>query len=469
MIKYIKKIIKWNSVMNKFKENILNPILKGLNAFYNSTWFIAFFAFLVVLSWAVECEYIAVISSILILCYMFLTQKHLDGIAVIAIIIPAMVDDNMRHRISFSQIYLLVGLLCLVVACAVYYFKKVYEKNDRKITKGYFFLVYVLCAVILCFSGLGYEGNTFFKVLIPVGVHAALLGLYVLLYKCGGRNLRDVIIKSIIALACIVSIETIIYLMRSDNVFAVLNTKVMSLGWAITNSVAVILAFAVPLCFYLAKDKKVQLPYMLLGSLLYASIFLTNCRSMIIFGTAVYVLTIILSFIYLDRWQAALHLALFMIGAVFAVNAVFEQIFSYFLRVGLDDTGRFELYSYYWGQFKENWLFGMGFYTDTVYQADGMVRVHNTIIQIFASMGIVGVVASIPYFYKRYRAFTIKLTPFKIFAFVAYLAMVGYGLVDCTIISSYKLIVIAMLMTAVEFDSIFAEEKDLLFKKSVKN
>ena len=327
--------------------------------------------------------------------------------------------------------------------------------------------MYVLCVAVLCFSGIGYPGNTFFKVLIPVGVHAALLGMYVLLYKCGGKGLRDTIIKSIIALACVVSIETIIYLVRSGDALSALNTKAMSLGWAITNSVAVILAFAVPLCFYLAKDKKVQLPYMLLGSFLYASIFLTNCRSMILFGTAVYLLTIILSFIYLDRWQAAIHLALFAVGAVFAVNAVFNQIFSYFLRVGLDDTGRIELYTYYWGQFKENWLFGMGFYTDTQFQADGMVRVHNSVIQIFASMGIVGVISSIPYFYKRYRAFTIKLTPFKIFAFVAYLAMVGYGLVDCTIISSYKLIVIMMLMTAVEFDSIYTPQKELIFKKKL--
>ena len=453
--------------MEKFKNKFLRPLLKGLDIFYNSTWFIVFYAAIVVLSWAVECEYIAVVTSILVLCYMFLTQKHLDGLAMIAIIIPAMVDNNMRYRISFSQIYLLVALLLVVAGCAVYYFKKVYEKNDRKVTKSYFFWVYVLCVGILCFSGLGYPGNTFFKVLIPVGVHGALLGIYVLLYKCGGKGLRDRIIKSIIALASIVSVETIIYLIRTENALAALSTKAMSLGWAITNSVAVILAFAVPLCFYLAKGKKFQLPYMFLGSLLYASIFLTNCRSMIVFGTAVYVLTIILGFIYLDRWQSILHIALFMVGAIFAVNAVFNQIFSHFLNVGLGDTGRIELYTYYWGQFKENWLFGMGFYTDTVFQADGMVRVHNTIIQIFASMGIVGAIASIPYYYKRYRAFTIRLTPFKLFAFVSYLAMVGYGLVDCTVISSYKLIVIAMLMTAVEFDTIYAPQTELIFKKKL--
>ena len=453
--------------MSKFKEKFLNPILSGLDKFYNSTWFIVFYASLVVLSWAVECEYIAVVSSILILCYMFLTQKHLDGLAVIAIIVPAMVDNNMRHRINFSQIYLLVCLLAVVIVCAIYYFKKVYEKNDRKVTKGYFFWVYVLCAGILCFSGLGYPGNTILKVLIPVGVHGALLGMYVLLYKCGSKGLRDTIIKSIIGLACVVAIETIIYIYRVGDIAIALSTKSMSLGWAITNSVAVILAFAVPFCFYLAKDKKVQIPYMFLGSLLYASIFLTNCRSMIIFGTAVYILTIILSFIYLDRWQSAIHLAVFVIGAIFAINVVFNQIFSHFLNVGLGDTGRIKLYTYYWGQFKENWLFGMGFYTDTQFQADGMVRVHNTIIQIFASMGMVGVISSIPYFYKRYRAFTIRLTPFKIFAFVSYLAMVGYGLVDCTIISSYKLIVIMMLMTAVEFDTIHAPESELIIKKQL--
>ena len=439
---------------NKLKTKIIKPMLNGINKFYNSDWFIAFFSLAVLTSWVLECEYIAVITAVVTLIYMFLTQEHLDRMAVIAIVIPAMVDANMRHRINFGQIYILIGLLLLVVASAVYHFVKLRKPNNRKIIKSHFFIVYVATVLVLCTSGLGYPGNTIGKVLIPVGVHIALLGLYCLLYKFGGPNLKDSIIKAIIALAGIIVVEMVIFFMRQEDILYTITIKTMSLGWAITNSVAVILALAVPLCFYLARGKKVQLPYMLLGTVLYAFVFLTNCRSMMLVGTAVYLITILLSFIFLNRWQALIHLGVFVLAAWVTLDHFFNSIFSQFLSLGLGDNGRMELWTYYLGEFKTNPIFGMGFYTDTMYQADGMVRAHNTLIQIIASMGVLGMINAIPYYFQRYSAFVIKPTVFKLFAFVAYLAMVGYGLVDCAIISSYKLIITYMLLLAVEFDTL---------------
>lgn len=440
--------------MAKFKEKVLIPILNGINKFFNSDWFIAFYSALVILSWAKECEYIAIISSIVILLYMFLTQENLDRMALVAIVIPAMVDANMGGRISLKFVVVIAVLVVAIVLAGVLFAIRHGKNSIRKITKSHFFGVYVLCVVALCFSGLGYPDNTIAKVLIPVGVHLALLGLYCLLYKFGGNNLKDTIIKSIIALAGVIVVEMLIYFSRHDNVLDLITTKVMTLGWAITNSVAVILALAVPLCFYLAKDKKIQLPYMLLGSLFYAFIFLTNCRSMILVGSVVYLITIVLSFIFLDRWQALAHLILFGCVAYIAVNMLYEKIFNQFLKMGLDDNGRMELWTYYLDEFKTNWFFGIGFYSDKLYQADGMVRAHNTIIQIIACMGVLGALCAIPYYFQRYVAFVIKPTVFKLFAFVAYIAMAGYGMLDCAVISSYKLIVVCMLMLAVEYDTL---------------
>lgn len=440
--------------MEKFKEKVLNPILGGINKFFNSDWFIVFYSALIILSWAKECEYIAIISSIVILIYMFLTQENLDRMALVAIVIPAMVDANMGGRITLRFIVIVSILLLGIVGAGVVFSVKHSKNNIRKITKSHFFGVYVLCVVALCFSGLGYPDNTIVKVLIPVGVHLALLGLYCLLYKFGGERLKDTIVKSIIALAGVIVVEMLIYFSRNDNILDLITTKVMTLGWAITNSVAVILALAVPLCFYLAKDKKVQLPYMLLGSVFYAFIFLTNCRSMILVGSVVYLITIVLSFIFLNRWQALAHLIMFVCVAYVSVNLLYEKIFNQFLKMGLDDNGRMELWTYYIEEFKTNWFFGIGFYSDKLYQTDGMVRAHNTIIQIIACMGVLGGLCAIPYYFQRYVAFVIKPTVFKLFAFVAYIAMAGYGMLDCAVISSYKLIVVCMLMLAVEYDTL---------------
>ena len=437
-----------------FKNKIINPVLRAIDKFYNSDWFVLFYSLVVLLSWTLECEYIAIMTSVVVLIYMFLTQENLDRMALIAIVIPAMVDAGMGGRIKMSFIYMLIFLLLLVVASGIYYFVKVYKNNDRKLLKSHFFVFYALTVLILCTSGLGYPGNTVLKVLIPVGVHLALLGLYCILYKAGGPKLKDTINKAIIALAGLIVAEMMIYFTRQNDVVYSIIMKSMSLGWAITNSVAVILAMAVPLCFYIAKDKKIQLPYMLLATIFYAFIFLTNCRSMIVAGTAIYLICIVLSFIFLNRWQSLVHLLLFAGVAFMAINKVFNQIFNQFLTMGLSDNGRMELWNYYLGEFKEHPIFGMGFYTDAKYQIDGMVRAHNTIIQIVASMGIIGILGAIPYYFQRYSLFVIKPTMYKLFAFVAYLAMVGYGLVDCAVISSYKLIITYMLLLAVEYDTL---------------
>lgn len=445
--------------MDKFKK-LSRTVNDGLNKIYNSNWFIVLFSGLVFFSWLVECEYIAVVTAVLTLNYMFLTQKYLDKIALVAIVVPAFVDNNMRHRVNLVFI-IIVGLLLLtVVASAIYYFVKNKGQFDRKILKSKFLVVYLLAIVAVALGGIGYNGHTFMKAMIVVGLHIALLGLYALVYKGAGPQFKDIVIKSIIALACVIVAEMLVYFMRVDDVSAALTSKSMSLGWAITNAVAVMLAFAIPFCFYLAKDKKTQWPYMLLGTLFFCFIFLTNCRSMMLVGAGVYFVCLVLSFILLDRRQSLINIGVIGVVGILAVVLFKDQIFNQFIRMGLDGNGRLDEYAYYFSQFKENPVFGMGFFSDTVVQPDGMVRAHNTPLQIIVSMGIIGAILAVPYYFVRYKSFVEKKSLFKVFAFIAYIAMAGYGMVDCALISSYKLIAVYMLMSAVELDT-WQQQKEI--------
>lgn len=446
------------------KEKLIR-VKNGIDKFFNSDWFVVVFTAIVLLSWTLEVEYIAVGAGIITLMYMFLTQQYLDRIALVAIVIPAFVDNNMRHRIDLKFIIIVVALLLLVAGCGVYYFIKNRNTEKRKLKNSKFLLVYLLAILAVALGGIGYPGQTFVKALIIIGLHGALLGLYILLYKCGSENLKDTVMKSVIALAGVIVAEMIIYFIRVDDALFSITYKQMSLGWAITNSVAVMLAFAIPFCFYLARKKKVQLPYMLLGTLYYFFIFLTNCRSMMLVGTGVYLICLVLSFVYNNWWQALINTGVLVVLVVLATTVLRESIFNRFITYGLDGTGREEQWAYYWDKFKENKMFGMGFMTDETYR-DGIVRAHSTPLQILVSMGIIGAICAIPYYFVRYKVFINRPTIFKLFAFVCYIAMVGYGLVDCALISSYKLIAVYMLMTAVELDD---ETKEPLFLKQPNN
>lgn len=443
------------------QEGFIKKILRGVDKFYNSDFFMVFYAIVVYLSWFFENEYIAVVSTIAILCYMFLTQQSLDRIVMIAIVIPAFVDNNMRYRISYSQIYILVPLLLMVVGCAIFHFIKVHKPNGKKISKSSLFWGYLIVVLAGVVGGLGYPGQTLFKILIAVSVGLALLGLYCLIYKCTTNESKNTVFKSIVLLCVVIIAQMITFFLRTEELAVALTYKTMSLGWAITNSVAVILAMGIPLCFYLAKEHKFQFAYMLLASVFYAFIFITHSRSMMIVGSVIYFICLILSFVKLNKWQSLAHLLLVVgVGLYISIN-YFDKVFEQFIRIGLDANGRTELYTYYWGKFKENIWFGIGFYNDTMYQTDGMVRVHNTILQILTSTGIIGALTFIPMYYQRYKSFLTKISWFKVFSIISYLAFVGYGLVDCAIISSYKLIIVYLLLFAVECDTHEVKDKRL--------
>lgn len=442
-------------INNKTNSSFLSKLGAGVNKFFNSDLFILFYAAIVLLSWTVECEYIAVVSSIIIMLYMFLTQKTLDRLAVIACIIPAMVDNNMRHRINYSQLYVLGAMLLLVVGAAVWFFikRKCEGVKGKSLGKSSLFIGYLVVILVGLFAGLLYVDQTLPKVLMQLGVALFLLGLYVLLYKTTNTETKYTVIKSIIALCFVIVAEMVIYFIRVDNFAEALASKGMSLGWAITNSVACVLAMGIPMCFYMAYKSKFQFGYLVAATLFLGFIFLTNCRSMLVIGAVIYLACNIVALIKLNRWQVLANILLAVGLALVFYFTIFDEVFSQFKRLGLDGNGREEIYAYYWQMFKKEWAFGMGFFTDTYWQADGIVRVHNTVLQILASAGVFGAICFIPYYYQRYRTLLVKPNMFKLFAILSYLAFAGYGMVDCAMISSYKLIVVYLLMYAAELDS----------------
>lgn len=434
-------------------KDIFIKAKQGLEWFFKSDFYYAFFTFMVILSWALKNSYIGITVAGVTLILNFLTSKSLNRFALVAVVIPAMVDTEFMSRLTPVFLVYSIIVVVLVLLSGVYYFLNNYQKDDRKIVNSKFFIAYVISIVAIALAGVGYPGQTVTKVMIAVGVHLGLLGLYCLLYKCSDENSKEEIAKSIVALGVVMVVEMLIFLVNSPDIKVIITTKTLVLGWAITNSLACMLAVCIPLAFYLAKGKRVQLPYMILGTLFYCAIFLTNCRSMILVGSVVYLATLVVSVIKLNRWQALLNIGVMAVIGIIAVNNYFSEIFGQFINIGLDDNGREELFTYYLSQFKEHPVFGMGFFNDTEIQADGMVRAHNTILQIVASMGIFGVICALYYYYARYISFFKNFTTFKLFAIISYIAMAGYGMFDCAIISSYKLIIVYLLMLAVELDS----------------
>ncbi len=444
--------------LTKSDIGIYKKILNVFDKFFNSDIYLLVLSLCVFLSWCVECEFIAVGFAFLSLCYMFLTQKYLDRLIPIAITICAMVDFNMRYRLTIPKLIVLITLVVVMVGCAVYHFAVVHEKSNKKITSSSLFVGFLLASVAGFLGGIGYEGQTFTLALIAGGCGLAFLGLYLLLYKCTDERSKDTVVKSIVALGIIIVLEMAVHFYRQEDFLKTIVLKEMSLGWAITNSVAVVLAMGIPMCFYLASKHKFQLGYTSLATIFLSFIFLTNCRSMMVAGVVVYILCVLIGFVKLNWWQLLLCLLIAMGLASLAYYTIFEEIFHQFTTLGFSGNGREKIYSRYFQKFTENKIFGMGFYTDSEFASDGMVRAHNTALQILASTGIVGMMLFIPYYIQRFTTMLTKISWFKVFVWISYFAYAVYGFVDCGFISSYKLIMIYLLLFALECDSIYQGE-----------
>ena len=95
-----------------------------------------------------------------------------------------------------------------------------------------------------------------------------------------------------------------------------------------------------------------------------------------------------------------------------ALSDKVRKLFATYIRHGMDSSGRFDLWKLAWERFKQHPVFGVGF----DYDLGGRTELnptntqftpywyHNTVLQTFCSIGIVGVVALGFYLFRQYQA-----------------------------------------------------------------
>ena len=370
------------------------------------------------------------------------------------------VYKQLRYEITPDKIISGVVLLLLIIVGFVFHFMYMHKKSERSLSKSYVFYGLIISLLALALGGAFYPGQTFGKVAIVLGVGLVFLFIYIMLIKCTSDNIKNVVVKSIVAFGLIIVYQMLYYFIQSPYFLEEIQTKTMVLGWAVTNSTAQILAFCIPMCFYLSfKNSKATLLWQILAFVFLCFVCLTNCRSMIVASIFVYIVCSLIAVIKFPSVQLiTVLLCTIGISVVLALNFS-DIIFSQFERLGLSNNGRTEQNTWYIETFKEHPIFGMGCLNDTEFQSDGVVRVHNTALQILTSFGLFGVVCFIPYFFQRYKALLTNFSVFKLFACVSYITYVAYGLVDTGFISFYKTILVYLIVFVCEVEPTIGQEK----------
>ena len=178
-------------------------------------------------------------------------------------------------------------------------------------------------------------------------------------------------------------------------------------GWGMANNIAFMQILAIPSAFYIALRYRRAWIGPLLGVIFMVSACMTYSRNALLFGTLIYIICALLTLRYTPGQKSYRIVLLGIVLSVVAVLLVFHKqlarVFSVLLYKGLDLSHRDEFFKEGMKLFSQWPIFGCSFFSPG-YQPWGWSivesfsgffppRWHSTIVQLFASCGLVGVAA----------------------------------------------------------------------------
>ncbi len=224
------------------------------------------------------------------------------------------------------------------------------------------------------------------------------------------------------------------------------NRELIATGWGMHNNVGLMIAISIPFALYLAKTKRRGWIFTVLATVLLVGTGMSCSRSSIMVGALGYLVG---SFLLLRRKEdRKIHLPVYLVTVsvlALTVAVLFKQllgVFEMFLSQMDSVSKRDELFANGMMQFVEHPLFGGSFYPQgdfvpwdwanlEAFSSFFPPRWHNTLVQVAASCGAVGLTG---YFFHRFqtvRLFWKRRSVENTFIAISMLALLGAGLLDC--------------------------------------
>lgn len=337
------------------------------------------------------------------------------------------VGNNPGHREDtlFSVAGGGVYILCLAGVIVISLLYRVIRDRKQFLTRKYVLLpgIFALCGSYLL-SGIGSEAypgslprNLLFAFLQCVSVAVPYL------LFCGGINWqkvrKDYFAWIGFATGCILLLElTGIYLTRNVVVDGIIVRKAIFTGWGMHNNIGGMLAFSIPFAFYLATKYRKGWLGTVVGSAFLLGAIATCSRSSILCGSLGFFFCVLLMLYYArNRRHNAIALVTIVGVLIFSIvlfHRPLLRLFSGILRMGTDPSSRDTIYLEGLKLFAKAPIFGNSFFSPGYQPWDWSTvegfssffppRWHNTVIQLLASCGAVGLLC-----YGLHRAQTIKL------------------------------------------------------------
>lgn len=435
------------------------PVCKRINTFLLSPYYFFLIGALTVLASVFSAE--LVVYSIFILIGLYISFCGRDYLALIPIVICCYISPSIGNNPGKSESSIFYGesgiyLVCIAVLFALSLIMRLcidpefggmkFLRAKRKLLPGMLILggAYLLGGA---FSG-HYFDHGMSNILFAFIQFVSIFGMYYLFTGAVNwhRARRGYLAWTGLCVGFSILFQLgYIYITNDVIVEGVIQRERIYSGWGNYNNMGAMLAMMIPFAFQLATIRRRNWIYHLCAlSFVFGTIF-TCSRSAILVSAVIYMLSCGL-LVYKDlhtKSSLVMHfvtLSLVLLLLLFFHDALYH-LFQELIERGMNPSNRDEIYKEGMKQFLKFPIFGGSFYpTDYIpfdfseieaFSSFFPPRWHNTVVQILASCGAVGMAAYLYHRVETAKMFLQKQFVGKAFIAISILTLLGTSLLDC--------------------------------------
>lgn len=414
------------------------------------------------------CHDFAPLMHLFPFCYVTVSQENNPGIY----------STGIYRGESAIYIVFLATIVILAVVVRISLNKGIGWKHFFAQRSGILLGLLILSLAYLL-SGIGSENyfkyvkNNFVFALIQI---VALCLLYCIFSATVKWNVFDNDYFATIGLAAgiLVVFELIwIYVTKDPIKLGTIDRDSIWTGWGTYNNIGAMIALAIPFAFYFACKRKHNWFYLLLAVVLLVGVIFSCSRGSIVFAIVSFIISYTCTFFRTKNKKCFYLTSIVLLGIVIVSGIAYsDAVQTIFARVPgiadlvdgnvvFNDSRRIEIYIEGWKTFLKNPIFGQTFYSANYDLPDFSVidefssffppRWHNTIIQLLASCGSVGLLAYLFHRYQTIRMIIKKPTTINIYIGIYILTLVGLSMVDCHFFNVGPTLFYSMALAVMEF------------------
>ena len=435
-------------------EERFNRFTSKFNHLYYSNYYMLLLLAIAFLTWLFNASIVGMVLLGVLSIFVLVTNKDISPVLPIMPLMLMVISSSAFLK-NPKNIYAIV--VAGVLFSIGLFFNIIFYRHRYR--GGKLTISFVLISVMIFIGGIGskYIWHYFVNFHFMISLGPMILAIYVYATSCifipKDVDARLYFTKQIVLLAFICALQILVSHIRIGGELIDHFRAVLNVGWTNRAGLVIILMLGLGSAFYLA-DENPRFNFILyhFAFALYLAIMMTSSRGGMLFGTLEMIaLTIYLFVKSKHKIKFSIVFAMWAIAGITILivkRDFFLELLDKFKDLGLSTTGRTTLFKEAIELFKQYPILGVGFgFRGTHYfDEDCLYWFHSTILQVLASMGIIGGIVYTYYYVKKFRILFAKRDSFSMLITISLIAFELHSLIDAGTFEPLPFLYMAVLM-----------------------